>query len=64
MYKIRKEDPLPDKKTVYVISPDYPDLPNRSWEPLRREGYICRGEKVFLWKGVPVGDEFDGAGNE
>ena len=64
VYKIRKEDPLPDKKTVYVLSPDYPDLPNRSWEPLRREGYICRGEKVFLWKGVPVRDEFDGAGNE
>lgn len=64
VYKIRKDDALPDKKTVYLLAPDYPDLPNRSWEPLRQDGYICRGEKVFLYKGVPVRDEFDGAGNE
>lgn len=61
VYKLHKGDTLPEDgtdKPVYVISPRFPDLPDRRWEPLLPENYSCRGVSVSLWRGTAVRPDY------
>ena len=46
------ELPRQDVETVYLLSPDFPAAPERSWNNLLPLDFSYRRHKINLWRGV------------
>ena len=46
------ELPREEVKTVYLLSPDFPAAPERSWSNLLPLDFSYRRHKINLWRGV------------
>jgi hypothetical protein len=53
--KIFSLDELPkDKKVVYLLSPEFPEFPERRWRNLRPTRQQYRKKRLCLWQGVKI----------
>jgi hypothetical protein len=53
--KIFSLDELPkDKKVVYLLSPEFPEFPDRRWRNLRPTRQQYRKKRLCLWQGVKI----------
>lgn len=51
--KLQSLEELPeDQETVYLISTEFPQYPDRSWSNLLPPDYSYRNHRLSLWKGV------------
>lgn len=56
--KLQKLEDLPEKEeTIYLISTEFPQYPDRSWSNLLPPNYSYRSHHLFLWKGVKRGEK-------